>query len=166
VSAVPKPCPKPAMLRSSQDDIIHPKYDTAAPDYPSAFLSPISASSSSSSSSSTYSSTSASSTSSPSSSRASSPTGFASSSFIGGDKQILRFHAAADAERIAIPTAHIFGRQDPYYKESLQLVELCAGELVSTFEHGEGHWVPRSQVVSNGIARTIETAVRRSELMV
>lgn len=58
----------------------------------------------------------------------------------------------------------MYGRQDPYYTQSQELVKLCASESVSTYEHAEGHSVPRAAVVSKGILGVIEKAVRMSEI--
>jgi hypothetical protein len=84
----------------------------------------------------------------------------------GHDPVIKRFHPAVDKHRIAIPTAHIYGRQDPYYNQSLDLIKLCENKWVSTYEHLEGHNVPRASSVTKGIVDAIEKAVRASEFAV
>ena len=43
-------------------------------------------------------------------------------------------------------------------------MKLCASEGVSTYEHAEGHSVPRAAAVSKGISGVIEKAVRMSEI--
>lgn len=79
---------------------------------------------------------------------------------------IQRFHPAVDKQRIAIPTAHIYGRRDPYYNQSLDLIKLCESKWVSRFEHSEGHNVPRASSVTRGIVDAIEKAVRASEFAI
>lgn len=51
-----------------------------------------------------------------------------SSSTLGSS--IRRFHPAVDSARISIPTAHIYGKNDPYFSQSLQLVDMCKKDLL------------------------------------
>lgn len=78
---------------------------------------------------------------------------------------IRRFHSTIDTARIEIPTAHIYGRHDPYFSQSLELVNMCQSDLAMTFDHGGGHDIPRSAEVNEAIAGVIERTVTRSELM-
>jgi hypothetical protein len=45
--------------------------------------------------------------------------------------RICRFHPILDSVRISIPTAHIYGKYDPYFSQSLQLVDMCKKDLVN-----------------------------------
>lgn len=72
-----------------------------------------------------------------------------------GDHVVRRLHPSVDRFRIDIPTAHIYGSKDPYYRQSLGLTKLCNPQWASTYEHGEGHIVPRSKSVNAKIATTI-----------
>lgn len=72
------------------------------------------------------------------------------------------FHASVDKARIAIPTAHIYGRQDSWRPHSLDLVALCERPVV--FEHDGGHEVPIS--ASEQICDVIEEVVAMAGLTV
>lgn len=71
------------------------------------------------------------------------------------------FHASVDTLRIAIPTAHIYGRQDSWRHHSLDLIALC--EEPVAFEHDGGHEVPSS--ASEQICDVIEEVVAKAGLM-
>ena len=80
------------------------------------------------------------------------------------DHVIRRFHASVDKLRIGIPTAHIYGKADPYYGQSLELAKLCDQQWAVSYEHPDGHVVPRDQRVNASIAATIEKAIQMSEI--
>lgn len=82
-----------------------------------------------------------------------------------GSPVVRRIHPQIETARISIPTAHIYGKQDPYYRQSIELSKLCVGRYSSVYEHPEGHNVPRSGAVSRAIVSTIEKAVRMSEII-
>ena len=65
------------------------------------------------------------------------------------------FHPSADDIRIAIPTAHIYGRKDKWRLHSIDLAKLCRRDLASVLQHDGGHEVPRS--ASEEICDLIET---------
>lgn len=77
-----------------------------------------------------------------------------------GDHIVRRLHPSVDKLRIGIPTAHIYGSKDPYFRQSLALAKLCEGRWASTYEHPEGHIVPREKSVNLKIAAAIERTVR------
>ncbi|OBT88077.1 hypothetical protein VE02_03648 [Pseudogymnoascus sp. 03VT05] len=52
--------------------------------------------------------------------------------------------------RIKIPTVNIYGAKDPRYPASMQLSHFC--ENTRRYDHGGGHEVPRTTVVSDEIA--------------
>lgn len=56
--------------------------------------------------------------------------------------------------RIRIPTVHISGGKDPRWPASWQLAYFC--EKRKTYDHGGGHEIPRTTVVSNKIAGLVE----------
>ena len=76
------------------------------------------------------------------------------------DDAVRRLHPAFDRLRIGIPTAHIYGSKDPYYRQSLGLAGLCDPQWASTYEHPEGHIVPRDKGVNVKIAATIERTLK------
>lgn len=57
--------------------------------------------------------------------------------------------------KISIPTLHIYGAKDPRWPSSLQLVHFCRDPL--TFDHGGGHEIPRSSLVSEKIADLVKS---------
>ncbi|KAI1618121.1 serine hydrolase-domain-containing protein [Exophiala viscosa] len=77
-----------------------------------------------------------------------------------GDHIVRRLHPSVDKLRIGIPTAHIYGSTDPYYRQSLGLAGLCESKWASTYEHPDGHIVPRDKSVNVKIAATIERTLK------
>lgn len=75
------------------------------------------------------------------------------------DHIIRRFHADVDNVRIQIPTAHILGKKDPYYQQGRELKRLCETRWSTTYEHSDGHIVPRNTEVNKQIAAAIEKAL-------
>lgn len=71
------------------------------------------------------------------------------------------FHPAVDSIRIQVPTAHIYGWNDPWYLHSKDLARLCSENLTSVYEHDGGHEIPRSE--SEEICDVIETAIAMAE---
>ncbi|KAJ5358479.1 uncharacterized protein N7496_010892 [Penicillium cataractarum] len=82
---------------------------------------------------------------------------------------VHRYHPLANtvANRIDIPTVHIYGRDDPYKGQSVALLGLCSSQqdLTYSYEHPGGHNVPTMETVSKNISNLIRKAVTRSELM-
>ena len=60
------------------------------------------------------------------------------------DMQYQMFHPTSDAVRIQVPTGHVFGSRDKWYRHSRDLVGLCREDRRSVFEHDGGHEVPRA----------------------
>ncbi|KAF6820844.1 hypothetical protein CPLU01_12658 [Colletotrichum plurivorum] len=71
------------------------------------------------------------------------------------------FHSTADEVRMNIPTVHIFGRKDPWYLHSKDVLQLACPENASVLEHCYGHEVPRH--LSEEICDLIESAVVSAE---
>ena len=71
------------------------------------------------------------------------------------------FHSTADEVRMKIPTVHIFGRQDPWYLHSKDVLQLACPDQASVLEHCYGHEVPRH--LSEEICDLIEWAVASIE---
>lgn len=53
------------------------------------------------------------------------------------------FHPSVDAERIRIPTAHVYGRKDPWCRHSADMALLCDQSLAAVFVHDGAYDVPR-----------------------
>lgn len=81
-----------------------------------------------------------------------------------GDHIVRRLHPSHDKLRICIPTAHIYGSKDPYHRQSLALAKLCEARWASTYEHPDGHIVPRGKSVNLKIAAAIERTVRMVDM--
>ncbi|KAK0702402.1 serine hydrolase FSH [Lasiosphaeris hirsuta] len=67
------------------------------------------------------------------------------------------FHASVDDVQIPIPTAHIYGRSDPWRPHSVDLIGLCDIGKVRTYQHDGGHEIPRDE--SEEICDTIESTL-------
>ncbi|KAJ6028722.1 hypothetical protein N7540_004298 [Penicillium herquei] len=61
--------------------------------------------------------------------------------------------------QISIPTVHIYGSKDPRFLAGLQLSGACNAENRRVFNHGGGHEIPRTSVVSNAIAELFDWAI-------
>lgn len=66
---------------------------------------------------------------------------------------------AIEKLRINIPTVHIYGNKDPVYPLSRQLVQLCDPTCRRSYDHGEGHGIPRKKEVSDRITALVKWAV-------
>lgn len=66
------------------------------------------------------------------------------------------FHSTADEVRMKIPTVHIFGRQDPWYLHSKDMLQLACPDQALVLEHFSGHEVPKH--LSEEICDLIEAA--------
>lgn len=64
---------------------------------------------------------------------------------------------------IGIPTVHVYGNKDPRYVAGVQLSGLCVEETRRVFDHGGGHEIPRTDVVSRSIAGLIKWALEQGE---
>ncbi len=79
-----------------------------------------------------------------------------------GDTYYQMFHSSVDSFRIHIPVAHIYGRLDPWYRHSVDLVGLCEKNLSSVLEHEGGHDVPRD--MSEEMCDLVENTVAQAGL--
>ncbi|RFU32206.1 hypothetical protein B7463_g4121, partial [Scytalidium lignicola] len=68
----------------------------------------------------------------------------------------LDFTAFPKDFSIKIPTVHIVGAKDPRYPAGVQLAHFCdegvSGSNRKTYDHGSGHDIPRTTIVSASIA--------------
>jgi Serine hydrolase (FSH1) len=71
------------------------------------------------------------------------------------------FHPSTDSVRIAIPTAHIYGREggDAWRAHAMDLVTLCRKEGRMVLSHDSGHEVPRGPGVSEDVCDIFEAVV-------
>ena len=60
-----------------------------------------------------------------------------------------------DEMRIGIPTAHVYGRKDPSYPSSMQLAHFCDEGKRNVLDHGGGHDIPRTMVVTERIVELV-----------
>lgn len=65
--------------------------------------------------------------------------------------------------QLQIPTAHVYGARDPRYFSGIQLAGLCEAKKRRVFDHGGGHEIPRTEVVSKTIADMVRWALAESE---
>ncbi len=70
-----------------------------------------------------------------------------------GDVFGLDFTAMPRDLRITIPTVHVYGGKDPRWPASLQLAYFCDDRRL--YDHGGGHDIPRTTVVSVRIAELL-----------
>ncbi|KAK0636630.1 serine hydrolase FSH [Bombardia bombarda] len=72
------------------------------------------------------------------------------------------FHPSVDEVRIGIPTAHVYGRMDPWRPHSRDLAGLCDGRTARVFEHDGGHEIPGHVVeeICDVIESTVNEWVR------
>jgi hypothetical protein len=77
----------------------------------------------------------------------------------------LDIEAFPEGLRIGIPTVHVFGIKDPRYPASIQLAHFSKEEKRRTFDHGGGHDIPRTTVVSNRIAELVVWLEEQIELV-
>ncbi|KFY50397.1 hypothetical protein V495_00281 [Pseudogymnoascus sp. VKM F-4514 (FW-929)] len=58
--------------------------------------------------------------------------------------------------RIGIPTIHVYGRVDPRWPASMQLLYLSDSATRLAYQHEGGHNIPRSSIAAEGIARLMD----------
>jgi hypothetical protein len=73
----------------------------------------------------------------------------------------LDFTAMPEDLRIRIPTVHVLGAKDPRWPAAYQLAQFCDRKRV--YDHGGGHEIPRSSVVSDKIAELVEEVAREMQ---
>ncbi|KAJ5780720.1 Serine hydrolase FSH [Penicillium paradoxum] len=64
--------------------------------------------------------------------------------------------------RINVPTVHIYGSKDPRWAAGVHLSGICEPEKRRTYDHGGGHEIPRTAVVSNSIAELFQWAAAQA----
>lgn len=67
-----------------------------------------------------------------------------------------------DTYAITIPTAHIVGKKDPLYPESMKLYTLCEPSKAALYDHGSKHMVPFDMKSNEEMVRVIEDTVARA----
>lgn len=60
-----------------------------------------------------------------------------------------------DLSRLKLPTLHVYSKQDVYYSQCKDLVDLCDTARRTVMEHQEGHWIPKSKTTSQKIGSAI-----------
>ncbi|KAK5807309.1 hypothetical protein VI817_001567 [Penicillium citrinum] len=63
---------------------------------------------------------------------------------------------------IRIPTAHIVGKLDPLYPESMKLYALCEPANAAFYDHGSKHMVPFDQKNTTAMVKTIEDTIAKA----
>lgn len=61
--------------------------------------------------------------------------------------------------QINIPTVHVHGSKDPTYPLSRQLEQFCNATCGISYNHGEGHVIPRKKQVSECMAKLVNWAM-------
>ena len=72
-------------------------------------------------------------------------------------------YANSTKARIQIPTAHLYGENDSYLHESLEVLDLCDPRLALEFKHKGGHEVPMDMTSNKKIHDIIATTCERGE---
>jgi predicted esterase len=67
-----------------------------------------------------------------------------------------------DAYAITIPTAHIVGKMDSLYPESMKLYGLCEPSKAAFYDHGSKHMVPFDMKNTEEMTRVIEETVAKA----
>lgn len=67
-----------------------------------------------------------------------------------------------DTYPITIPTAHVVGKLDPLYPESMKLFGLCEPAQATFFDHGSKHMVPFDQRSNDEMLRVIEETIAKA----
>ena len=70
-----------------------------------------------------------------------------------------------DGQLIKIPTAHIVGKKDDLFAESMGLYGLCDKAISSLYDHGQGHDIPRDMKKTIAMARFIKSTIDRALLL-
>jgi len=63
---------------------------------------------------------------------------------------------------IRIPTAHIVGKLDSLYPESMKLYGLCEPANAAFYDHGSKHMVPFDQKNTTAMVKTIEDTIAKA----
>ncbi|PYH87843.1 hypothetical protein BO71DRAFT_404334 [Aspergillus ellipticus CBS 707.79] len=60
---------------------------------------------------------------------------------------------------INVPTVHVYGAKDPRSSAGIQLSQACDPTKRKMYDHGGGHEIPRTAVVTNDIAALVRWAL-------
>ena len=71
------------------------------------------------------------------------------------------FYADSTKARIRIPTAHLYGENDSYLHESLELADMCDPRLAVEVKHQGGHEVPMDAISNKKIRDMIAITCER-----
>ncbi|KAJ5670622.1 uncharacterized protein N7477_005985 [Penicillium maclennaniae] len=67
-----------------------------------------------------------------------------------------------DTYAINIPTAHIVGKMDSLYPESMKLYKLCEPSKATFYDHGSKHMVPFDMKNTEEMSRVIEETIAKA----
>ncbi|KAF4506074.1 hypothetical protein G6O67_006195 [Ophiocordyceps sinensis] len=76
------------------------------------------------------------------------------------------FHPDLHQDRLNLPTAHIWGREDFISGHAKQLLRLCNSAFAEVFEHKGGHDVPQSREDSTRMSEVIQKTIVRSQFAI
>ncbi|GES61698.1 EF-hand calcium-binding domain protein [Aspergillus terreus] len=71
------------------------------------------------------------------------------------DEGEVRARLSGGPVRIEIPTVHVYGNKDPRYEAGVLLSGVCEEGCRRGYDHGGGHEIPRTGVVSDTIAEMV-----------
>ena len=80
-----------------------------------------------------------------------------------GEEVCKAFYASDAAERIQVPTVHVYGAKHGFLAQGIQLFKLCESSLREKFDHDGGHEVPMKPEITRKIADVINKAIMRSQ---
>ena len=76
------------------------------------------------------------------------------------------FHPDLHREKISIPTAHVYGKQDQFRLHAKHLVRLCDATVTAVFEHEGVHDVPHSIADNKIVSELVQKTILRSEFAI
>lgn len=66
---------------------------------------------------------------------------------------------------VQIPTAHVVGKKDMWYKESLGLLALCENQSTKVYDHGQGHVLPANPPTTRVVAQMFKYLTAKASLV-
>ncbi|KNG80569.1 putative EF-hand calcium-binding domain protein [Aspergillus nomiae NRRL 13137] len=72
---------------------------------------------------------------------------------------------ANGAVKIGVPTVHVYGRKDPRFAAGVLLSGVCEESNRRVFDHGGGHDIPRTSVVSDRLAELVRWVLQEGSLV-
>lgn len=79
-------------------------------------------------------------------------------------KSMIRPYPSDGSIEIPLPTVHVYGRNDGYYPQSRNLVEMCQSSDREVLEHKGGHSIPWEQGITSRIVDLLRRLVHAVEL--